>query len=600
MAIAAPTSPFVWGAGGSQKTPEQIAREREIAAALMNEGMDYSPVGHWLQGAARVAQGGVGALKDRWANEAETAGREGFQSKWDSVFGGQAAPVQTAAIDPVAAALTGAPQTASDATAALATGASPLASFLGAGKDPAHVDGLSADFSSPLARFLADAPGGGITINSGYRSPERQEQLWQEALVKYGSPEAARKWVAPPGRSNHNHGTAADLAYASDEARAWAHENAAKYGLNFRMGHEPWHVELASGAQGAAVPTGGGSQSPLQMAQAPDMAALLGLASDPWANDAQRSIVESLMGQQMQQQDPRYQIDMQLKQAQLQQALTPEAPKPIEVGGVLLDPTTYQPIFDSRQPSENGFTLSPGQQRFDAQGNPIASAPDVADPNKAPTVTKVTLDDGSEMAVQWDGASQKWVPINAPEGGGTLQPDGLTESQAKLTLFQTLQTETQPVLLDLETQFDPSNIQDATARSTPIAGNFFQSEQGQIYNTAAKAWAEGALRIATGAAATPDEMQRTIGTYFAQPGDTPNTIAFKAQMREMYNRAINSSLGQRTEGSLPLPSDFAKQVGTPSKPQANPAVFPSAGTVEDGYRFKGGDPADPNNWEQVQ
>jgi hypothetical protein len=336
----------------------------------------------------------------------------------------------------------------------------------------------------------------------------------------------------------------------------------------------------------------------------PTMQDIAGAMGNEWvtSDPGSSAILQALMGQEMQQNDPLRQQQLEMGQIELDNARNPQPAKPIEVGGVLVDPVTYEPVFDSRQPSENGFTLSPGQQRFDAQGNPIAAAPEIADPNKAPTVQKVLLEDGSEMAVQWDGQSQKWVPINAPEGGGTLKPgNGMTEGQAKLTLFQSLQTETQPVLLDLENQFNPGNLQDAAARSTPIAGNFFQSEQGQIYSSAATAWAEGALRIATGAAATPEEMERTKKAYFAQPGDTPNTIAFKAQMREMYNRAIQKSLGQETTGTLPKPSEFAQQMSAANGAAAVPADAPPAvGTVEDGYRFKGGDPADPNSWEQVQ
>lgn len=113
--------------------------------------------------------------------------------------------------------------------------------------------GMTPQFSSALTDFLnaADAAGHSITMNSGYRSPERQAQLWEDALEKYGSADAARRWVAPPGRSNHNHGLAADLGYGSDAAREWAHSNAGQYGLNFRMSWEPWHIELASAGMNA-------------------------------------------------------------------------------------------------------------------------------------------------------------------------------------------------------------------------------------------------------------------------------------------------------------------------------------------------------------
>jgi len=175
---------------------------------------------------------------------------------------------------------------------------------------------------------------------------------------------------------------------------------------------------------------------------------------------------------------------------------------------------------------------------------------------KAPTVTTITNADGAEVAVQWDGSTGQWVPLDTPEGSVPTPPK-LTEGQAKTTLFSSMQSQTAPVLDSIEQQWNPSNLPDAIARSTPIAGNFFASSQGQIYNAAAEAWAEGALRIATGAAATPDEKASVRDTYFAKPGDTPETIAFKNDMRKTYEEAINASLGRPTGYQLPVPQVFA-------------------------------------------
>jgi hypothetical protein len=127
-----------------------------------------------------------------------------------------------------------------------------LAPYLAAGKTPMSLTGMESQFSENLAKMFAAAPAeirASTTINSGYRSIERQQQLWVEALAKYGSPEAARKWVAPPGNSQHNKGFAADLGFQSDAARQWFHANASQYGLTFPMGHEPWHIEDAGARQ---------------------------------------------------------------------------------------------------------------------------------------------------------------------------------------------------------------------------------------------------------------------------------------------------------------------------------------------------------------
>lgn len=119
-----------------------------------------------------------------------------------------------------------------------------------------HITGLNQNFASALERMIAAAPEGirgNLGLLSGFRSVDRQRELFNQAVKKYGSERAARKWVAPAGKSKHNHGGAMDLRYADPRARKWAHANASRFNLNFPMSHEPWHIELSKNAGGGAI-----------------------------------------------------------------------------------------------------------------------------------------------------------------------------------------------------------------------------------------------------------------------------------------------------------------------------------------------------------
>lgn len=109
-------------------------------------------------------------------------------------------------------------------------------------------DGMDPTFAARLQTMI-EASGGKLGVGSGYRSVEEQTQLWNDALAKYGSEDAARQWVAPPGSSNHNFGIAADLSFDGD-GEQWAHDNAERFGLTFPMSWEPWHIEPIGGRDG--------------------------------------------------------------------------------------------------------------------------------------------------------------------------------------------------------------------------------------------------------------------------------------------------------------------------------------------------------------
>lgn len=99
-----------------------------------------------------------------------------------------------------------------------------------------------------LRRAATDARHDGVEffVESGWRSPEYQEQLLREAISLYGSERQAARWVATPETSPHVSGDAVDVGPA--DATAWLSEHGAEYGLCRIYRNEPWHYELRPAA----------------------------------------------------------------------------------------------------------------------------------------------------------------------------------------------------------------------------------------------------------------------------------------------------------------------------------------------------------------
>lgn len=96
----------------------------------------------------------------------------------------------------------------------------------------------------PLAEeLLAQRRAGRWTgmVYSGYRPPWYQARLFDAAVTKYGSEAAARKWVAPPGKSHHGKKEGEGAVDVTNGEQL----DGSSERLYRPMDWEAWHVQLA-------------------------------------------------------------------------------------------------------------------------------------------------------------------------------------------------------------------------------------------------------------------------------------------------------------------------------------------------------------------
>lgn len=108
-------------------------------------------------------------------------------------------------------------------------------------------------------------------------------------------------------------------------------------------------------------------------------------------------------------------------------------------------------------------------------------------------------------------------------------------------------------------------------------------------------WVRAKLRKESGAVIADEEMASEIKTYFPLPGEGPEIIAQKREARRRAERQMQIGSGS----AAPLAGELTPSANEPAQSTGQGGV-PSPGDIDGGYRFKGGDPSDPNSWEPAQ
>ncbi|MFC8502426.1 D-alanyl-D-alanine carboxypeptidase family protein [Pedococcus sp. NPDC057267] len=110
-----------------------------------------------------------------------------------------------------------------------------------------------------FARAFAAARAAGLDpqIRSAWRSAAFQQVLFDRAVARYGSVQAASNWVLPPSRSAHVKGYAVDVH--PQAVAAWLEVHGAAFGICRTYANEWWHFEyLATSTCPPRLPTAAG------------------------------------------------------------------------------------------------------------------------------------------------------------------------------------------------------------------------------------------------------------------------------------------------------------------------------------------------------
>lgn len=573
---------FVWGDGGAQLTPEQIAANRKVSEALLEKGMDYSPVLSKWQGLARVSQALMGGYESYRSDQADKTNRDADQKMIASLLMPQTSPAAgppaapPAAAPPADAAPTGvappetikgiplAPPPSSNfmpnvASLSAPAPASPPAVAPGMDANAKAISGIESggryDLQGPVTRsgdraygkyqvmgsnvgpWTKQYFGQELTPQQFLASPEAQDAVFKgefgRLAGKHGPEGAARAWFA--GEGGMNDPNRKDILGTT----------VANYGQKFS-------TALNGGSPAAAAPAAPVATTPAPTAPmavpmaAPATAAPAPVAAQPPGGGALSGVNPALI-----------------------QALTsPYAGEGVKKVAALLlqqqmgDKVTYQTTPDGDVLAMDPHGRAPPKVVYQATPKPIAVPENsqLWDPrtktfiNPSPPVTSITGADGKQIPIP-AGQDPKKFREHVTIATADASAGKLTEVQSNATQFANRMEDATKNIDKLEPDVTSGGLgtfKDRVARGiteggyNPIprgATNWAVSEGYQSYEQAKSQFITALLRKESGAAISQSEFDRYSKEFFPTMGDSAEVIAQKKQARSVALEAMKKSAG---------------------------------------------------------
>lgn len=581
-------------------TPESIARKRAMIAALMPRFGSAKFVG---EGLGQLATGVMIGRQNKKLDGAEAAGRKSAEDMFSGLLG------SGGSAEPGGFTVTGQPGSAS--SYAPSQPAPP--------RDPNSPDAVAADTMFALGKInpqdreilaktlMAEAGGegyGGMLAAGAVIDNRRESGGYGDGLEgvimkpgQFSAWNGVTGYAGGEGALNMSTMSPSEDAYAAADAILTGNyedpTGGATHYYNPNVANPKWgqaaggdwtaignHVFGSADAgrsgdvpQGAPAPAGANATTP----QIP-MQDILKALADPWLAPEQKAVLQSIYEQQVQAGDPMRQLELQKSQLELAQLQNPtDAPpeagfapmSPEEVQSLGLPPGAYQ-----RGPNGEIKQIGGGGTNVTVNNTPGAQPSDEALRKKLMEVEGIAwgeyLKAGSTASgMQQDMALLDQVIELAPQGpvSGRLAEmfPGVSDAAG---VFQSVVKRVAPSLR-VEGSGSQSDIEyNGFLQSLPALSNRPEA------NRAIAAFLKSKAQV---------NMDRGAAVAAYQNGEIDATEARK-RIQEIDSRSIMTPEVQSLLGSLG---------------EAQGGEIP-VGTVEDGFRYIGGDPALQESWEPVQ